>query len=230
VLEFPAQYNGPEARPQVVEIPDAAGETFTVKAVLVGSDSPGPFDVEIYATETPIRPAVLAVTPSEFSVVTRAGYDVKVPVILYEAGEQQPLADASVSPGIGLMSSDGASALVPESGGSTALGTLAAGSTQLVEVVYTVPMDVAPGHYTGQITVNASNAGSQSIPVSVTVPPLGDANGDCRVSILDLIFVRNRINADVNTGDNWKADVNADGKISILDLIAVRNHLNQRCD
>jgi len=58
---------------------------------------------------------------------------------------------------------------------------------------------------------------------------LGDANGDCRVSILDLIFVRNRINADVESEDNWQADVNADGKISILDLIAVRNSMNAKC-
>ena len=230
VVEFAAEYNGPQARPQVVEIPDAAGKTFTVRAVLVGSDSQGPFDVEIYATEIPIRPAVLAVTPSEFLVVTRAGYDVNVPVILYEAGEQQPLADASVYPGIGLISSDGANALAPESGGSTALGTLAAGSTELVEVVYGVPMDVAPGHYTGQITVTSSNAGSQSIPVSVIVPPLGDANGDCVVNILDLIWVRNRLGADVATGDNWKADVNSDGKINILDLLAVRNNLSAKCE
>jgi len=56
-----------------------------------------------------------------------------------------------------------------------------------------------------------------------------DATGDCVVNILDLIFVRNRVNRDVNSEDNWKADVNADGKISILDLIAVRNNINAKC-
>jgi hypothetical protein len=57
----------------------------------------------------------------------------------------------------------------------------------------------------------------------------GDANGDCRVNVLDLIFVRNRLNQDVGTADNWQADVNTDGKINVLDLIYVRNRLNTKC-
>jgi len=57
-----------------------------------------------------------------------------------------------------------------------------------------------------------------------------DANLDCKVNILDLISVRNRLNQDFGTGDNWMADVNGDGKINILDLIFVRNHLNTACE
>ena len=62
-----------------------------------------------------------------------------------------------------------------------------------------------------------------------TWPIPGDANLDCRVNILDLIFIRNRLNQNVNTGDNWKADVNSDGRVNILDLIFVRNRLNTSC-
>jgi len=57
----------------------------------------------------------------------------------------------------------------------------------------------------------------------------GDSNMDCRVNILDLIFIRNKLNQDVATGDNWKADVNNDLRINILDLIYVRNKLNTSC-
>jgi len=57
----------------------------------------------------------------------------------------------------------------------------------------------------------------------------GDANMDCRVNILDLIFIRNKLNQPVTTGDNWKADVNQDTRINILDLIFVRNKLNTQC-
>ena len=57
----------------------------------------------------------------------------------------------------------------------------------------------------------------------------GDANMDCRVNILDLIFIRNKLNQAVTTGDNWKADVNEDTRINILDLIFVRNKLNTQC-
>jgi len=60
-------------------------------------------------------------------------------------------------------------------------------------------------------------------------PIPGDATLDCKVNILDLIFVRNRLNQDVATGDNWRADVNEDNKINILDLIFVRNKLNTQC-
>jgi len=57
----------------------------------------------------------------------------------------------------------------------------------------------------------------------------GDVNSDCRVNILDLIFIRNRLGQDVSVGDNWMADANEDGKINILDLIKVRGRLNTTC-
>jgi len=58
----------------------------------------------------------------------------------------------------------------------------------------------------------------------------GDTNGDCRVNVLDLIFVRNRLGKHAGTGDNWRADVvGVDGKVNVLDLIAVRNELGAEC-
>jgi len=60
-------------------------------------------------------------------------------------------------------------------------------------------------------------------------PIEGDANMDCRVNILDLIFIRNKLNQSPDTGDNWPADVNKDTRINILDLIFVRNKLNTQC-
>ena len=65
----------------------------------------------------------------------------------------------------------------------------------------------------------------------ITLP--SDVNFDCKVNILDLIAVRNRLNTYVGqTGYSVYCDVNlpsADGKINILDLIAVRNKLNTFC-
>ena len=57
----------------------------------------------------------------------------------------------------------------------------------------------------------------------------GDANGDCRVNVLDLIFVRNHLGLDPDTDANWKADVNEDGMINVLDLIFTRNNLGSSC-
>jgi len=56
-----------------------------------------------------------------------------------------------------------------------------------------------------------------------------DANGDCVVNVLDLIFVRNRLGERPYTGDNWRADITCDMVINVLDLIAVRNYLGTRC-
>ena len=65
-------------------------------------------------------------------------------------------------------------------------------------------------------------------PDSLCLLP-GDMNDDGTVNILDLMFVRNRLNEDPASGDNWKADVNADGKIDVLDVLAVRKWLGADC-
>ena len=53
-----------------------------------------------------------------------------------------------------------------------------------------------------------------------------DVNNSGSVNIVDLIFVRNKLNGDVMSDDGAaKADVNADGKVNIIDLIKVRNEL-----
>ena len=57
----------------------------------------------------------------------------------------------------------------------------------------------------------------------------GDANRDCRVNVLDLISVRNKLGLDPESGDNVAADVNEDGSINILDLIYIRNRLASAC-
>jgi len=67
------------------------------------------------------------------------------------------------------------------------------------------------------------------IAIVFGTPLDGDANMDCKVNILDLIFVRNRLNQSIETGDNWQANVNGDDNINILDLIYVRNRLNTSC-
>ena len=81
-------------------------------------------------------------------------------------------------------------------------------------------------------TFNSVNVTGTRVPPSISVTADrvdGDVNLDCKVNILDLIFIRNRINGDVASGDNWQADANGDGLINILDLIYVRNRLNAAC-
>jgi len=72
------------------------------------------------------------------------------------------------------------------------------------------------------------NTAQASKSAKWTMP--GDTNDDCKINVLDLIFIRNNLNASPDSGGNWKADVNEDGKINVLDLIMVRNRLNTLCD
>lgn len=58
----------------------------------------------------------------------------------------------------------------------------------------------------------------------------GDTDRDCKVDMLDMIFILNRLNADPATDDNWQADTNTDGDINILDMIVVRNALSTSCE
>ena len=54
-----------------------------------------------------------------------------------------------------------------------------------------------------------------------SLPP-GDPNGDGRINILDMIYIRNRIGLDPSDPDNANADLNSDGKINVLDLMTLR--------
>ena len=95
-----------------------------------------------------------------------------------------------------------------------------------------ITLHLAPADEEIGFTFNSRNiSGGRPKPgLQVTADSIpGDANLDCTVNILDLIFIRQRLNQDVSTGDNRQADVNADGRLNILDLIAVRNLLNTKC-
>jgi len=56
-----------------------------------------------------------------------------------------------------------------------------------------------------------------------------DADQNCKVDLLDLVYVRNRLFETV-TPENESADVNDDGFIDLEDLIEVRNNLGAVCE
>lgn len=75
---------------------------------------------------------------------------------------------------------------------------------------------------------NSETESDHNCPEDCPIP--GDVNRDCKVNILDMILIRNRLGQDVRIGDNWKADVNQDNGINFLDLFFARNHLNTKCE
>ena len=60
-------------------------------------------------------------------------------------------------------------------------------------------------------------------------PVGGDANFDCIVNALDLLFIRNRLGRDVSLDDNWQADITTDGVIDVLDLLIMRALYGSTC-
>jgi len=88
---------------------------------------------------------------------------------------------------------------------------------------------VTGGTFTVSVTVSDDDGGCTTRSFVARNVIEGDVNSDCKVNVLDLIFIRDRFGTDCETGDNWQANVNGDGNISILDLIYVRNRLNDSC-
>ncbi|HUW31333.1 MAG TPA: dockerin type I domain-containing protein, partial [Planctomycetota bacterium] len=56
-----------------------------------------------------------------------------------------------------------------------------------------------------------------------------DISGNCSVNVLDLILLRNKLNAPVSQSDNWKADLNGDGVINVKDLLIMNGLLGKKC-
>jgi len=106
-----------------------------------------------------------------------------------------------------------------------------AAAMELFHSAWLAPLDPALNHQI--ILVNNE---VQSTPFYWPEPwPIPcDTNMDCRVNVLDLIFVRNRLNQPVDwalwpSSGNWQADANGDGRVNVLDLISVRNNLSTQC-
>ncbi|NQT18153.1 MAG: hypothetical protein HQ592_00500 [Planctomycetes bacterium] len=120
---------------------------------------------------------------------------------------------------------------VSENGGDYSF--LQAGTTD-TQVLFTGELDITYGLYSiardiaGNVEQKALAAEAETTVTRQWATP-GDTNMDCTVNVLDLIHVRNLLQTDPDSGDNWQADVNTDGVINILDMLTVRNGLNTSC-
>jgi len=80
--------------------------------------------------------------------------------------------------------------------------------------------DTVPGE------TNTANNNFTGGTIKVTIP--GDLNGDCKVSLADLVLLANAYGS--KPGDvkwNPNADINGDGKVSLSDLVLMANHYGQ---
>lgn len=72
----------------------------------------------------------------------------------------------------------------------------------------------------------------QGIPIAETIclgVLAGDVNGDGLTNVIDLVTVRNALNARTEA-NTFRADVNTDGAINVIDLILVRNLMSRNAN
>ena len=181
--EFPATYSGAGEAMQVVEIPAAAGNTYTIKAVLDGANSSEPVGIQLWALETPARPAVMSVVPAEFSRTAYAGEGFSVPVLVGESGGQVPLEGVTIT--IGTITGPDETALVLTSWDGYSFESIPAGRSNRVEFGLAVPQNAPSGTYAGTVTVASTNAGTQVVDVQIEVHRLGDLEPDGNIDLCD---------------------------------------------
>lgn len=218
--EFLGTYSGNGSGAQSVDIPGSAGQTFTVKAVLQGGAEQGPFDVQLFAFETPVRPAILAVAPESIEKASDWNGAFELSVTVGEAGHQQPLADvnASISE---LVGPEPGAVLPVYTATKVEVGDIAAGSAKGVGFQILVPLGVPIGDYAGQITVASTNAGSVTIPVLIHVDDRPqDLSEDGIINFNDFAVFAEQWSLPGQSS----ADFNADGKVDANDLADLADH------
>ena len=251
--EFIATYTGNGSGNQDVDIPQATGKTYTAKVVLEGASTAGPFHVQLFAFETPIRPAVLAAMPASVSIKTQPINKVDVGITIGEAGHQQPLHDVTVS--LSELTNTNGSAILPIIGATVQdVNDIPAGSSESVSFVASVPKEVPVGEYTGKVTVSSLNAGTITIPVSIInddieqdltrdgvldvndiadfidywlqTTKLANANGDYVVNFYDLVILCSEW---LETGNDLQADFNKDRLVALGDFAILGSQWQKRC-
>jgi hypothetical protein len=98
-----------------------------------------------------------------------------------------------------------------QTGGPTV--TLGSGGATVMSPTFT---PTVAGTYVFQLVVNDGPAYSTPVSVTLTVPILGDINGDARVDTNDLAAITAALNTPAN-GPNDLRDLNGDGTINALD-------------
>lgn len=193
--EFVATYTGELSPEQDVIVPNCAGRTYRVRAVLQGGTDPGPFKVQLFAMETPLRPAVLGVLTDRIERRLPWNTVFDLDVTIGEGGQQQPLEDVQVGLST-LAGADPEDVLPLYTARTLAVGDIPAGSAESVTFELSVPWTTPVGDYLGEILVTSANAGSVTIPVMIQVDDeRGDLNRDGLVNMHDFAIL----------GDFWLA-------------------------
>jgi len=166
-------YTGSDSNPEIVTIPLAASKTFTISANATQFTSSSPTPVEIYAIETPVRPAVLGISPVELYPFISPGESKNITMQLAEVGKQVDIEDVTITPHeftdvYGNSMSNVTISISPnnfniDKGAETFINLNLNASESII-----FP-SVPETRYTGNITINTSNAGEINATLSVLI-------------------------------------------------------------
>jgi len=153
--------------PQIIRIPNAAKQTYTVRAELAKQFWMGQeHHIVAKAFEVPERPPVLTVQPNRLEALGTPGSQVEVFVLVGEAGLAEALLDVTAE--IGPIEFE-AVVLTNVTPALVEIGPVLPESGTQASFVLGVPADAPVGYYTGNIIVSSVNAGSLTVPVVVDV-------------------------------------------------------------
>ncbi|MDP6630915.1 MAG: hypothetical protein QGH42_13595 [Kiritimatiellia bacterium] len=164
-LGFPGEYSGNDANPETIAVPNIGGQTVTVHVALADVETEA-VSVLLEVWEQPIRSAVLAVLPDHVNSISRTGVVHVVEMAIGESSHQHPLESVDFS-ATSLRSAIGTELNWVDVSWPGTTNIPAAGlKTCSMELDTT---GVADGTYTGSVTVTSVNAGTVTVPVSITI-------------------------------------------------------------
>ncbi|RKY40413.1 MAG: hypothetical protein DRP85_08615 [Candidatus Makaraimicrobium thalassicum] len=168
-----ATYTGNISNPEIILIPDAASKNYTIKIDTTQFTSSSPIPVEVYAIETPVRPAVLGISPVELYPFTSPGETKNITIQLAEVGKQVEIKDVTI------LQHDFADKFgnpVPDVMATLSQNNfdIGAGNTTSLTITINVPEnitlpDVPETRYTGNITIETLNAGTINFTIHLLV-------------------------------------------------------------
>ena len=167
-------YTGSDSNPEIITIPLAASKTFTISVNATQFASSSPIPVEVYAIETPVRPAVLGISPAESHLFISPGETKNITIQLAEVGEQVDIEDVTIiihnfTDMYGNMIPNVTISVSPDSFNNISAGTEAYFSISFnASEIITLP-NVPETRYTGNVTINTSNAGEINVTLSVLI-------------------------------------------------------------
>lgn len=164
-LGFPGEHSGPLANPEIITVPNVGGQTVAVYMALGDVDTEA-VSVLLEVWEQPTRSAVLAVLPDAVNTISRTGITHIVEIAIGESSHQHPLESVTLT----ATPLQSASGTVVDWNNSSWTGTtniIAAGLLTCSMELDT--RGVEDGIYTSTVTVASSNAGTITVPVSITV-------------------------------------------------------------